>query len=270
MSFNNGYIYAKDNKRVFINTSLGCEGACSYCYLPQIGLENNSTKYNTTTADNIIGMLKDNIQNINKDTLITIGCYSECWDKVNKEETIKLIKYFLENGNQIQIATKKQIKKEELTSILPLIKYYGQLVIFVSSSTISKQINYENNTTPIIKRFKTFNLFRNLNIPVVLYIKPVLANITIKDTEEYKKIIKKHHIKDVVVGSMFTDEISEEKIHFSDKNKLYYTPNEDENIIMWELSCIANIYGRSSEVMSKYKNTFSKSLKKYSGIRDNK
>ena len=69
---------------------------------------------------------------------------------------------------------------------------------------------------------------------------------------------------------MFTDEISEEKIHFSDKNKLYYTPNEDENIIIWELSCIANIYGRSSEVMSKYKNTFSKSLKKYSGSRNNK
>lgn len=253
MSFNNGYIYAKDNRRVFINTSIGCGGACSYCYLPQIGLENNTKKYNTTTAKNIIKTVKTNIPNISRSTLITIGCFSECWDKVNKEETIKLIKFFLTNGNQVQIATKKQIKKEELIDISPLIKYYGQLVIFVSSSTISKQIDYENNTTPIINRLKTFKLSSSGNIPIVLYIKPVLADVTIKDIEEYKKIIKKYHVKDVVVGSMFTNKISEERIPFSDIDELYYTQNEDENIIKWELSCVANVYDRSSEIMHKYK-----------------
>ena len=30
--FDNGYIFLKDNKRVFINTSLGCNGNCTYCY----------------------------------------------------------------------------------------------------------------------------------------------------------------------------------------------------------------------------------------------
>ena len=41
-------------------------------------------------------------------TLISFGCYSECWDEKNKPQTIKLIKYFLEKGNQIQVATKNQ------------------------------------------------------------------------------------------------------------------------------------------------------------------
>ena len=46
---------------------------------------------------------------ISRDTLITLGCFSECWDDNNKPETIKLIKYFLQKGNQIQLATKKEI-----------------------------------------------------------------------------------------------------------------------------------------------------------------
>ena len=33
----NGYLFAKDNKRIFINTSLGCAGQCAYCYLPKMG-----------------------------------------------------------------------------------------------------------------------------------------------------------------------------------------------------------------------------------------
>ena len=39
---------------------------------------------------------------INENTLITLGCFSECWDDYNKLETLKLIKYFLEKGNQVQ------------------------------------------------------------------------------------------------------------------------------------------------------------------------
>ena len=33
----NGYLFAKDNKRIFINTNLGCAGQCAYCYLPKMG-----------------------------------------------------------------------------------------------------------------------------------------------------------------------------------------------------------------------------------------
>ncbi len=36
-----GYLYSNDEKRIFINTSLGCKGKCSYCYLSKIGYDNN-------------------------------------------------------------------------------------------------------------------------------------------------------------------------------------------------------------------------------------
>ena len=209
--------------------------------------------------------LESNIENINVDNMnkLLSQAYGieekeedkrvlDTMDEYNKNETISLIKYFLKKGNQIQLSTKKQIMKEELTEILPLINYFGQLVIFVSSATISKHDTIEKNTTPISNRFQNFSLFNSLDIPVVLYMKPVLKGITINDLELYKKYIEKYNIKDVVVGSIFTNYISEETVHFSNKNELFYTKNSDEDMIISELSKITNVYKRSSEVMYKY------------------
>ena len=191
-----------------------------------------------------------------QDYALTVATYEDgignIKDEYNKNETISLIKYFLKKGNQIQLSTKKQIMKEELTEILPLINYFGQLVIFVSSATISKHDTIEKNTTPISNRFQNFSLFNSLDIPVVLYMKPVLKGITINDLELYKKYIEKYNIKDVVIGSIFTNYISEETVHFSNKNELFYTKNSDEDMIISELSKITNVYKRSSEVMYKY------------------
>ena len=92
----------------------------------------------TKTAEEIIEMINSSNINFNKNTLITIGCYSECFDDFNKEETIKIIKYFLNKGNQVQVSTKKEIRLIDIEEILPLIKYKGQFIVFVSSSTISK------------------------------------------------------------------------------------------------------------------------------------
>lgn len=82
--------------------------------------------------------------------------------------------------------------------------------------------------------------------------KPVLPGITLNDLELYKKYIEQYKIRDVVVGSIFTNRTSEETVHFSDKNELFYTKDNDENIIISELSKITNVYKRSSEVMYKY------------------
>ena len=103
MIFNNGFIYTKDSNRIFINTSLGCVGQCEYCYLPKMGYSNSSNNIKTIFAQDILDCIKLNKIHINKKTLISIGCYSECWDDYNKKETINLIKYFLKKGNQIQI-----------------------------------------------------------------------------------------------------------------------------------------------------------------------
>lgn len=248
-----GYLYSKDNRRIFVNTCLGCTGKCSYCYLGKMGYDNSSIVGKVKKAEELIEKIEQ--AGISRDTLITLGCFSECWDDNNKTETIKLIKYFLQKGNQIQLSTKKKICIEEVKEFHNLIQYVGQLVIFISSATISKWETIESGTDSPSNRFKTFEISRVLNIPTVLYMKPVLKGITIKDIELYVKVIQKYNVENVVVGSIFSDKESEETVHFSDKEKLFYNPISDECEIKERLKEIEDlkVYSRSSEVIQYYK-----------------
>lgn len=251
-----GYLYAKNSERIFINTCLGCKGACSYCYLPNLGYNNKSNDLLVKEAFQIIKDIEESKIDIDEKTLITLGCFSECWDEKNRPQTIELIRYFLQKGNQIQLSTKKQVTVEDVKQFQDLIKYMGQLVIFVSSASISQWEQIEKNTEKPSKRFKTFKISKELNIPTVLYIKPVLQGITINDIELYQQVIRKYGIKNVVVGSIFKEKKSEETVHFSNKNKLFYNTVSDELEIKRRLMEMCNIYSRSSEVMIKYREKY--------------
>ena len=187
--------------------------------------------------------------------MITLGCFSECWDNNNKPETIKLIQYFLERGNQIQLSTKKEITIEEMEKLKNIIKYLGQLIIFVSSATISQWSTIEKGTDEPYKRFNTFEISKQLNIPTVLYMKPILKEITIKEIDLYKEIINKYSIKDVVVGSIFGEKNSQETVHFSNEGLLFYNPVPDELQIKNELMQMESVrvFSRSSQVTQYYK-----------------
>lgn len=248
-----GYLYSKDNKRIFVNTCLGCTGKCSYCYLEKMGYDNSSIVGEVKKAEELIEEIEQN--EISRDILITLGCFSECWDGNNKPETIKLIKYFLKRGNQIQLSTKKEIALGEARKFESLIQYLGQLVVFVSSATISKWDTIEMGTDSPSKRFNTFEISKVLNIPTVLYMKPVLKGITKKDIELYKEVIQKYSVKDVVVGSIFGEKEAEETVHFSDSRTLFYNPISEEFEIKRRLMELQNlrVFARSSEVMQYYK-----------------
>lgn len=248
-----GYLFSKDGKRLFVNTCLGCSCKCSYCYLSKMGYKNGTTDLKNKTAEELIEEIKN--YGITKDTLITLGCFSECFDENNKSETIKLIKYFLQKGNQIQLSTKKEITIQDAEQFKDLIEYPGQLVIFISSASISQWNKIENKTDSPSKRFNTFEISKYLNIPTVLYIKPVLDKITIKDIDLYKEVIKKYGIKEIVAGSIFSEKYSEEPVHFSNKDLLFYNPNSDEDIIKAKLMELenVNVFSRSSQVTQYYK-----------------
>jgi len=253
-----GYLFSKDDTRIFVNTCLGCTSKCSYCYLSKMGYDDKSIVSNTKTSEELIEEIEN--YGISKDTLITLGCFSECWDDNNKPETIKLIRYFLQRGNQIQLSKKKEITIQEARQFEDLTTYLGQLVIFVSSATISQWNKIEKGTDSLNKRFNTFELSNQLGIPTILYMKPILKGITIKDIDLYKEVIKKYGIKDVVVGSIFSEEHSEETVHFSDKGLLYYNPNSDESQIKKQLMQLENvrIFSRSTQVTQYYKEKIKK------------
>lgn len=252
-----GYLFSKDSSRIFINTCLGCTGQCAYCYLGKMGYDNKRTVSPVKKAEDLIQELEEKVK-FSKETLITLGCFSECWDENNKQETIKLIKYFLKRGNQIQLSTKKQVSVQEIEQFKDLINYLGQLVILVSSATISGWKEFEKGTDYPEKRFKTFEVQKSLPIPTVLYMKPVLKSVTIRDVDLYKQVIKAYNLHDIVVGSIFGEKETDETVHFSNKRELFYNPISEETTIKQSLRQIngLRVFSRSTEAMHFYKEKY--------------
>lgn len=244
-----GYLYSKNNKRLFINLSLGCASSCSYCYLDKLGFSNGQYNLDAKTSDEIKSMINGLNVEVNENTLISFGCYSECFSDATKYEVVKLIEHFIHSGNVVQVSTKKSIDFSMLESALSSVKHYGQFVIFTSCSTISRHDEYEGDTDEVNMRFKNFEHISE--VPVVLYIKPVIEGVTIEDIDEYVKYIKMYGIKDVVVGSIFDSKGFGEKIPMSSEN-IYYHPCSDEDIIIDALSKYARVSKRSTKVLELY------------------
>ena len=242
-----GYLFSNNTNRLFVNTSLGCTANCSYCYLPNLNYSKGKKLNTYITAEELIKQIEEynDFKTGKNGTLISFGCYSECWDEKNKPQTIKLIKYFLEKGNQIQLATKKYVNYKDLIDISKFIKQYRQLTIFISSATISKWDKFEKGTTKPEERFKSFEITKKLNIPTVLYIKPVLYNVTINDIDKYIELIKQYNIKDVIVGSIITTKGTGNVAPFVKDNSMHAQPIEQENDIMKALAKVCNVYNGS-------------------------
>lgn len=252
---NTGYLFSTSKDRLFVNTSLGCVANCSYCYLPTLKYSKGKELNNYITAEELIKDFEryDEFIEGKEGTIVSFGCYSECWDDYNKKETIKLIKYFLQKGNQVQFSTKRHVDYHDLEEIQSIIKYYGQLVIFISSVSITDWEKFENKTTSPNERFKSFEIINKLNIPVILYIKPVLNNITIKDIDKYIEVIKKYALKDVIVGSIIKTNGTGEVAPFVNDNSMHASPIKQEKEIIEKLSKVCTVHKKSLHVLEKFR-----------------
>ncbi len=232
-------MFVEGNKeRIFLNTALGCESKCKFCYLPsQNHMIGNKPKLSITSEEIVKKLLShSNFIKGKFGTVLSIGCYSECWSKNNKKTTIELIKSLTNLGNPIQLATKRIISKEEFYDLNSAILWKGQLTIFISSTTVSDYKVWEKSTSDPYKRFSIFSENLKAKIPLCLYLKPILPNITIKDIDIYAKYVTSYNLQ-TIVGSMFVyDEksISEQKAPIP-SNKLFTVQSNDENTIFNKL-----------------------------------
>lgn len=243
----NRYLYG-NKERLFLNTNLGCHAKCSYCYLPSLNISLGKIPTNIINIYDLIDKLNSNNEFVIgiTGTILSLGCYSECWDIINREDTIKLINLLLKYGNPIQIATKEYINEEDFCKInLNEIKYENHLSIYISSSTITEYEKYEKGTISPKLRFNSFELQKQHNIPMYLYIKPVLNNITIKDVDKYIEIIKQYNIS-AIVGELFT-KFGNTHAPIADGKLFYDNKMNDYSILVDKLSKNCNIFKYSTE-----------------------
>ncbi|HEY0939823.1 MAG TPA: hypothetical protein VGE08_06975 [Steroidobacter sp.] len=135
-------------------------------------------------------------------TVLSIGCFSECWDSATRPKTIRLIQSLLAFDNWIQFATKREIRQDDLLPIIESPDWRRQVVAYLSSATITQWVKFERGTTPPERRFKSFLACEASGIRSCLYVKPVLPGVTILDAGLYGSLMRSHGI-DAVVGDIF-------------------------------------------------------------------
>ncbi len=230
------YVYGSKD-RLFINTTLGCRSRCSYCYLPSLDYEVGASNLMIKDSDYVIEMVESRSDFIQgkKGTIISLGCYSECWDEPVRESTLALITYFLRKGNPVQFATKRYVACKDIEQVSKLISWRGQLSIFISSTTLTKWNSIERGTDSPDIRFRSFDLTKKTGVPVYLYIKPIIKSVTISDLNKYVDIVKNKDVSGVIIGSKFimTNESNNNKLAPISNGKLKYSKKSEEEEYMY-------------------------------------
>ena len=163
--------YVSGNEfRVFVNPVLGCSSNCSYCYLGSQNLIVGGRTPAPRSAEFLINSLLDMECFIKGrcGSVISVGCYSECWSRSNIDVTKEFISLALELGNPIQFATKRCVSLDDISDISSRLEWPGQLSLFVSCSTISKWKVYEKGTARPSDRFKNIAEIKRAGVNVFL------------------------------------------------------------------------------------------------------
>ncbi len=239
----NKFVYGNKD-RIFVNTDMGCNLNCSYCYLPALNIKHETKKIN---AEEVIGLVENlkYYKKGKKGTIISIGCYSECMDQGNIEDTFLITQYFLKQGNYVQLATKKQIDCDFFKRISQYENEKRQLWIYVSLPVITESGRMEVGADIPDKRIENFTLCKQFGINCALYIKPYINGVTDKDVDKYIDIINQYSIP-VVVGEMLSVEEKGKKALVGEK-RLYEYKVDGMDSFVCQLKKVTRVYLHSTE-----------------------
>lgn len=239
-------------ERVFISTSFGCQYNCTYCYLREMGIDGIQCSFNKEELLAELDRRKIFVPG-KQGSLITIGCYTECWDDINRATTIDIINYFLKQGNYVQLSTKKKLYDRDVSAIVNNIQFKGQMNIFISLPTISYANVFEPDADSPDLRKENFDIKYNYEIDVFLYIKPVIRTITIQDKEKYAELVREYNIP-VVVGEMLYPTSTDEGRGLMIGNAFLKEKDcNDTNELLNYLQRYTDVYSHSDEAVRRQK-----------------
>lgn len=244
------FLVSGTRDRIFLNTSLGCDCRCQYCYLADVGITGVERFCHQQVFDELINL--PCFEPGAGGSVLSIGCYSECFSPENRQETVSLIKKIAPLGNHIQLATKKRIEIGDLMELDRHAQYKNQIGIFISVPTLSQSSIIEIGTDNARERLEVLeyqHLFHNLYF--VMYIKPVLPGITRNDISEYCQILQDYRVK-CVVGGLLHPQPNKQSDTTLVGQSWFLETNEDQSYIMDSLHPYTAVYRHSVDIIKEY------------------
>lgn len=240
------YVYGT-KERIFVNTTIGCRAACKYCYLPSI---RSNLKLSRTSCKEVIRTIEGMNEFIpgEGNTVLSIGCYSECMFPDNIQDTLEIITYFIKKRNYIQLSTKQIIPEAFCKTLSEESVFNNQINIYISMPTYSRIDKIEPGTAELKERIENISRCKKYGLNVILYIKPFLERITSEDINYYIDLVKRYNIP-VVIGSYLGVEKTK---HVADVGEYLLfekeTSEEMKNFVQ-ELSKYTKVYSHSTDVI---------------------
>ncbi|MCI8892975.1 MAG: hypothetical protein HFH34_16940 [Eubacterium sp.] len=241
--------------RLFINTGMGCKGGCQYCYLPNIDIGEVITNIDKT-------IIIDEVEKREKDgefipgaqgTIVSFGCFTECWDKSIRKLTLEMLIYFLAKGNYIQISTKEYIEQKDMELLCSHLMFKNQLTINVSMPVYYEAKQIEPNTEDVNKRIENFKYNKQYGMDVLLYIKPVLEDITIGSLDVYKKLVQRYDLSVIVGKYLYVNREKGNSLQMVGEQEMWQMESEQQRKLVEILRRITKVYENSIQIIEEYR-----------------
>lgn len=244
-----------NKERLFINTGIGCEGGCQYCYLPKIGIQKIIRDVDKSVIINAVEKREKDGEFLMgaEGTIVSFGCFTECWDESIKKLTLEMLLYFLAKGNYVQISTKKFIEQKDIDLLSRHLMFRNQLTINISMPVYYEAKQIEPNTEDVNKRIENFKYNKQYGIDVVLYIKPVLENITIGNLDVYRELIQRYGLSVIVGKYLDVNRGKEDSLQIVGSKKMWQKESGQQRKMVEILKEITTVYENSIQIIEEYR-----------------
>ena len=190
--------------RFFVNvTSSGCGSSCAYCYVDgfrqgQVALTPDDLEESLRLMTAHPGFAAGP-----RGTLVSMCPDTEPFKtSVSTALVAQVLSRVLPIGNPLQLSTKEPVPPAILELIRERRRFAGQVILFTSSSTISKAATVEPSASPPAARFTNFEACRLYGITSCLYVKPFLP-ATYADLELYVDVARNYRPSTACVGVLY-------------------------------------------------------------------
>uniref|UniRef100_A0A7C1CDQ9 Radical SAM protein n=1 Tax=Thermofilum adornatum TaxID=1365176 RepID=A0A7C1CDQ9_9CREN len=186
-----------------VHTVIGCRFACTYCYLPDMGISTTVPQIYGLNGEEITYALLRNKYFLptRKGSLIAIGSVGEPFvDTQGAQRTIEYVSSFERYlGNPIQFST-KAIVPEEVINWLSKRKIPINPLITIVTLKHAKVL--EPQAPDPYDRLDTMKKMRKHGLHPMLFLRPIIPGTTTEELEDIIKEAKNHGAEGVVIGSL--------------------------------------------------------------------
>ena len=184
-----------------IHTGIGCDYACSYCYIPDMGFPFKAEPYPLSGKQLAYAVAVNPSVSIGTyGTFLAFGSVTEPFLENTFEKTVQyignIVKYL---KNPIQISTKSYISLDDALKLRKVSN--GKLSFLITIITLRRYKLLEPKAPSPELRFETLYNLRKAGFRPVLFLRPIMPGINDNEIEDIFAKAETYEVERVLIGS---------------------------------------------------------------------